>query len=446
MYFQSGTLNPMTDAERNSVSNKAYFDFSNGLADISQREPIAPEHIGKGAAGRSKEELAKLARQAQWERLIQDRYAADCTYRFKKRLGHRVRAFYDAKQRKSGPLPSDYRHGIPIRRDTAELLARPPEVDNALSAVLSTAFSLLSLLYLLASHAASLWALERTDTVAFSHLGLTLSPNGLLWLFFACKECSFVAVPLLLTYLALFAAQAALVLAPLAVGYYAAVLHGREDRLRRVRALVEESLLPVARTYHKLLVSLLKSLSTTRRAVKLAEQLRRKECNASFKDFDMLLLNLSNLLFSVVLLAGAERSPVAAAGDVRSLPLTVVLLLKSLVEHRMSMRAVYQSLKDVNENRLSKFELALLLTKYSEVMLTADVQYNFVQHLYTGPGDPLEPDVRPLENEDPRDLLDAIPALPAALALEFGHDMLGEYASYAGPALPYVPRLRVTSS
>jgi hypothetical protein len=130
VYYQTGTTKPMTDAERNTVSSKAYFDFANGLADISQREPLSADHTGQAAKGVPKQDAEKLARQAQWERLIQDRYAADCTHRFKKRLNHRVKAFYDAKRRKSGPRPSDYRYGIPIRRDTAQLLSRTPEVDT----------------------------------------------------------------------------------------------------------------------------------------------------------------------------------------------------------------------------------------------------------------------------------------------------------------------------
>ena len=437
----------MVDAERSLASTKAYQDFMNGLADISQREPIAPEHVGENATGKSKDELAKLNRQAGWERLIQDRYAADCTYRYKERLKYRVKAFYDAKDRASGPNSNDYRYGVPIRRDTAELLSRPPEVDNAFSAVLSSAFSLLSLIFLLYNNVMSLLALQPSQKIAFSILGFNVSPNGMLWLIFICKECMFFTEPLIMATLALILGGVALLLSPFILGYYAVMVHGHEAELRKLRKLWGESILPLLISKHKLLSTLLKTLSTTRRCLKIGQQIRRKECNASFKDFDMLLLTLSNLVFSVVLLVGADDDRKSiAGGDVSSLPVSLILLLKSFVEQRMCLRAIYQSLKDVNENRLSKFELALLLTKYSEVMLTADVQYNFVQHLYTGPGDPLEPDVRPLENEDRERLLEAIPPLPEALALEFGHDFLGEYASYAGPALPYVPRLRVTSS
>jgi hypothetical protein len=43
----------------------------------------------------------------------------------------------------------------------------------------------------------------------------------------------------------------------------------------------------------------------------------------------------------------------------------------------------YQSLKDLNENRLSKFEFALYVQKLMEFFLTDDVAFNYVEHFYT---------------------------------------------------------------
>jgi hypothetical protein len=39
---------------------------------------------------------------------------------------------------------------------------------------------------------------------------------------------------------------------------------------------------------------------------------------------------------------------------------------------------------DLNENRLSKFETALVLKTVMERLLDTSIQYNFVQHFYTG--------------------------------------------------------------
>lgn len=346
--------------------------------------------------------------------------------------------------RSTGPNAADFRYGVPIRRDTAELLTRPPEVDNAFSAVLSSAFSLLSLLILLYNNITALLALEQTEKVAVCVLGYNLSPNGVIWLIFFCKECMFITEPIIMASLALIFGGAALALSPFILAYYAVMLHGHEAEMKKLRKVWDESILPILVSKYKLLSTLLKTLSTTYRCLKIGQQIHRKQCNPSFKDFDMLLLTLSNLVFSVVLLVGVDHND-GKAGDISSLPISLVLLLKSFVEQRMCLRQIYQSLKDVNENRLSKFELALLLTKYSEVMLTADVQYNFVQHFYSGVEDPLDPDVRPLDGENRELLLETIPPLPEPLALEFGHDFLGEYAHYTGAAQPYDSRLRVAS-
>lgn len=43
----------------------------------------------------------------------------------------------------------------------------------------------------------------------------------------------------------------------------------------------------------------------------------------------------------------------------------------------------YQALKDLNENRLTKFEFALYVFKLMEAFLTDDVSYNFAEHFYT---------------------------------------------------------------
>jgi hypothetical protein len=53
------------------------------------------------------------------------------------------------------------------------------------------------------------------------------------------------------------------------------------------------------------------------------------------------------------------------------------------------LQGVQQSLEDLNENRLDKFEVALLMTKVMEDFLDSDIQYNFVEHFRSS--DPLLP-------------------------------------------------------
>ena len=44
---------------------------------------------------------------------------------------------------------------------------------------------------------------------------------------------------------------------------------------------------------------------------------------------------------------------------------------------------VADAMRDVNENRLSKFELALLITKIIDDVTLEEVQFNFVEHFYS---------------------------------------------------------------
>ncbi len=65
---------------------------------------------------------------------------------------------------------------------------------------------------------------------------------------------------------------------------------------------------------------------------------------------------------------------------------SVLLSLLSIVVIMMlsqqQLKKIAGLLKDINENRLSKFELALGMTKIIEDFLEDSVQYNFVQHFY----------------------------------------------------------------
>jgi hypothetical protein len=69
----------------------------------------------------------------------------------------------------------------------------------------------------------------------------------------------------------------------------------------------------------------------------------------------------------------------------------------------VKLRKVMMGLRDLNENRLSKFEAALLLVKVLEDFLPDDVQYNWV-HIFA--------------NQVPQPAAPPLPALcPSAAAL-----------------------------
>jgi hypothetical protein len=70
---------------------------------------------------------------------------------------------------------------------------------------------------------------------------------------------------------------------------------------------------------------------------------------------------------------------------VRCVPFTPICLLQShsLRLGQSVLLLHYQSLKDLNENRLSKFEFALYVQKLLEFFLTDDIAFNYVEHFYT---------------------------------------------------------------
>jgi hypothetical protein len=63
--------------------------------------------------------------------------------------------------------------------------------------------------------------------------------------------------------------------------------------------------------------------------------------------------------------------------------ISLLSLLFKLVNHRAMLYKVADVCLDINENRLSKFELALTLTKLIETLTVEDSQYNFTQHFYS---------------------------------------------------------------
>ena len=125
------------------------------------------------------------------------------------------------------------------------------------------------------------------------------------------------------------------------------------------------------------------SLSTTWRVVKLSQQLLAGECNGSIKDFDHCLTALANITFSLLLMTIMSDADADVTAVVRGACISLLSLLFKLVNHRAMLYKVSDVCMDINENRLSKFELALILTKVIETLTVEDSQYNFTQHFYS---------------------------------------------------------------
>ena len=106
----------------------------------------------------------------------------------------------------------------------------------------------------------------------------------------------------------------------------------------------------------------------------------RRKVKPSIRDGDNKLTTVSNILFNLVLLSvGPTNSHNIIVGVMVSL---TVLFYQMVCEKQRNMDLA-ESLRDVNENRLSKFELALLLCKLIDDVTLEEVQYNFVEHFYS---------------------------------------------------------------
>jgi hypothetical protein len=64
---------------------------------------------------------------------------------------------------------------------------------------------------------------------------------------------------------------------------------------------------------------------------------------------------------------------------------SLFMLFREMVAEDVENRMLFDAMKDVSQNRLSKFELALLLTKITEDVVKEPAVCNFVEHFYTNP-------------------------------------------------------------
>ena len=137
----------------------------------------------------------------------------------------------------------------------------------------------------------------------------------------------------------------------------------------------------------------------------------------SRQDFEHILTSVSNIIFSLVLIWFMAHEDESIEAVLSGVCVTMATLLLKLIMHRIRLDNLSDALLDINENRVSKFELALLLTKFVDDITVEDVQYNFTEHFYTNPlaagysdtqrrAAELFPDIEPLDDEDEADLLE----------------------------------------
>ena len=416
-YFQPNSMAPMLKAERSSSSARAFQHFTAGLAAIQQSEPISHLHSGKGS------QRARATKQARWqgmkqahERALQERGNQLSALRFRKRLLLRHEAWN--KGQYTLFVPGSV--GAPIREGTKDLLLQAPEKDFDPLIALSLGISILSYAYVIYTHVCQIYSFDKLhqsfttgfqSSAAATGFAGSVSPQALVIIAFWGKELFFLTAPLMMFILSLLAGVAIALAVPWSYTYHIYVRLATRDggaHVRAARRCLSDTILPAFKETARLCVHVCVSFSTLWRMMVLAKQLASSKCNASFKDFDHSITALSNILFSLVLVyaqglqssahqvfwvnntvVGCSRSTPERTHESISLLMGAcvsgVSLFLKLVMHRRSLNKLEHALKDVNENRLSKFELALLMTKLIDVCTVEDVQYNFTEHFYRHP-------------------------------------------------------------
>ncbi|KAJ1496389.1 hypothetical protein T484DRAFT_2081696 [Baffinella frigidus] len=147
-------------------------------------------------------------------------------------------------------------------------------------------------------------------------------------------------------------------------------------------------LIPAVQGQFKVVYAMFKNLSTINHVWNLCMSIYHGLVNPSIKDMDTKLPTVANLVYNLVLLITlAEYSPCLAPGTttntdqlVASLVLSLSQLLYQMNSEHAKLLGIQRPLEDLNENRLTKFEFVLLITKIMEDFLDSDVQYNFVEH------------------------------------------------------------------
>jgi hypothetical protein len=108
------------------------------------------------------------------------------------------------------------------------------------------------------------------------------------------------------------------------------------------------------------------------------------QCNASIiKDGVNKVTGVLNIMFNLVVLIFSDANFTDQGILWISIILSVFNLVIQILVEKEKQKFITSLFKDINENRLHKFELALGITKCIEDFLEDDVQFNFVQH-FTG--------------------------------------------------------------
>eukprot|EP00282_Hemiselmis_andersenii_P008241 CAMPEP_0114178448 /NCGR_PEP_ID=MMETSP0043_2-20121206/38554_1 /TAXON_ID=464988 /ORGANISM="Hemiselmis andersenii, Strain CCMP644" /LENGTH=417 /DNA_ID=CAMNT_0001276871 /DNA_START=144 /DNA_END=1395 /DNA_ORIENTATION=- len=247
-----------------------------------------------------------------------------------------------------------------LREATVRMLEKQPEAEFDQGMAISMSIS--ASLYAFTLLNQLLGVMYAKDGRLLRNRWLDMSQTDTLWTIFVLKEAFFLTLPLLYLLFATLA-LAAVVGGPVLVAFHFTVL-AKDDKKKKVFYLgLKRNVGPAVLDQLYVLSTLPLSVSTTWRLSCIIKQLMDRKANKSVKDFADALTNVSNMMYTLaLLLVGGD---VAGLGP--SLCLSTFSLLRMLTAQQLLLSQV--GLKDVNENKLSKFEFALILTKICDQML-----------------------------------------------------------------------------
>mmetsp|Transcript_22202 Transcript_22202/g.52558 ORF Transcript_22202/g.52558 Transcript_22202/m.52558 type:complete len:511 (+) Transcript_22202:48-1580(+) len=458
-YYQAKTFDKMVDPERREISQKAYDDYVDSLRMIQQLEPLLPEHTGQKVpvpsdadAAEFKEKRKESVQRAQHERLLSDRRAAPLTFRFVQRLKKRVRKFNEEQISEAGRKIKDVTHlpsevaapaksavelalqgtlkaemheeglGPGLRDATMKFLTAPADPDYTLGGLATHIVMIIIMINALYQQIVGIYQTEQGPWLE-KWLGfVTLSQRQALLLIWMAKEAFIISVPLFYLLAWTLVSALGLLFSPLVAYHYFAHVEHNKLAKRKFQRGVSRDLLPAVSNLIGQVATLILQLSTTWRILNKVQQLIRKKTNRSAKDWMQTLTTMSNMMYGLgllILIHDNQQDPTSMGLSLLS---SLGMLMHALVTQSMQVEEICDCLKDINEHRLSKFEFALFVHKLQETMLDDDIQYNFVEHFYTGADVPLTPDVGELSVETREDVGEFVPEIPKALAEKFGAD------------------------
>ncbi len=234
-------------------------------------------------------------------------------------------------------------------------------------------------------------------------LNVQFSKRAALVLIFLYKECNVLSASITILLVLIALVFLLLVLSPVIYICYT-LMNGKTEagqpdhRLGRRITLVKlvGTVYTLIYTYLYLVWVMVCNLSMTYRAFVMISAILHLQVNKSLTDMDIKLTSVSGIIFLLVLIIviddkSSGSSPQTAAGLGSALAVQLASLFFKMVQEKIGLGLVVTPLKDLNENRLSKFEMALLLIKLMEDFLPDDIHYNWVQNFNSK--EPLMPDL-----------------------------------------------------